>query len=395
MTSRVSRVEDRGRETGGDGDRPAVGADRRRGAEDRVLDGVPHRRPGRPRCRSAGSMKVAATPSVPGPRYGPSWPARSSGRVGATTSRPGSTTAGSIGHPAVREPRMRRPEAAVGPDVPHDRLVSSPATVTRCSPAGVDLGHVRRRRRGPSRDSRCDQRPVAGSTSHSDDRRHASPDGGRPGPVRGEGDVPARCPRWSSELLHQRARPVEERDHAVVPQHARHRRTAPRLGRHRHVPRRGRHRAPGSPVARSTRAAPASVLLTPDDGASRSVVGEVRAQTRPPAVGREPAMPVSAHVAVDRSIRTQPPVTSRRLAPSGVRDEHVHQAAVRGEGIRDRVAAERVRRSAPSRIVPLAVDQPKPRAVLARAGETVTRVGGRGVGAARNVRPALRFRQRA
>ena len=269
-----------------------------------------------------GSMKVAATPSVPGPRYGPSWPARSSGRVGATTSGPGSTTAGSIGHPAVRETGMRRPEAAVGPDVPHDQLVV-PGRRHQMLARRVDLGHEDV---AVMALQELALRPAAGGRVDVPQHHLGTlPDGGRPGPVRCQGDVPDGAP-VSSEFLHHRACPVEERDHAVVPEHGDDRRTTPRRtapgasragGRHRHL-------APGGEVHEGCAR---GVLLTPyDDGGS--ILGEVRAEPALLMSGESRRRRCGARRPTGRSgaaARTRLPL--QPLVRRG--DEHVHQAAVR------------------------------------------------------------------
>ena len=159
-----------------------------------------------------------------------------SGRVGATTSRPGSTTAGGVRQPAARDARVRGAEAAVGPDVPDDRPCCRGTSSSRRSPDGVDLGvddvaAVPAQRLALSTSDR-----LSGSTSQSTTsppcrtvppRSRPAP-GRHPRPDAGHGRGPARrAPVRSTRVTRRR------------PTAGRRRRTARRNSRHRDVARRG------------------------------------------------------------------------------------------------------------------------------------------------------------
>ena len=193
---------------------------------------------------------------------------------------------------------MRRPEAPVRARRPTRSARCRADAVTRCSP----VGSISASTTSPSWPVQgLPLRPAAGGRVDVPQHHLATlPDGGRPGPVRRQGDVPDGAP-VGSEFLHAPRRPGRRASPRRRPRARRRRRAAPgstRIG----ASRAGGATATWLPVARSTRVAPAVsswLQRTADDPSSAK-----SAPSPPSAVGSEPATPVSRGAPPDGSIWT-------------------------------------------------------------------------------------------
>ena len=265
-----------------------------------------------------GSMKVAATPSVSGPKYGMA--CRGGQRPRRRDHQPARLDDRRyVRHPAARNARVRGAEAAIGRDVPGDERVVARTS----SPGGrprVDLGAPRRRRCGPSRDSPATSDRWPGRRPTARPRRLARPWPPRTRPARerrpGRAAVRRRAPA-------RRHRPGRRASPCRRPRAWRRRKGVPGI-RSRRRPARGSATGAWLPVARSTKVGPARVVALQriaDDASSA-----MSALSSPPRPASVPVMPVSRGAPPAGSIWTRrqvepPPArpTSRRTRPAGGR----------------------------------------------------------------------------
>ena len=195
-----------------------------------------------------------------------------------------------VGQPAARDARARRPEAAVGPDVPDDDPVVLGDSVNSWLPAvsispRSDLTGV------AVEGSPGDQRPVAGSTSQAPPRPR-SPTVAAQRPVGRQRDSSTGSPVGASAAA-PRPRPVVEGHRAVVPQQRR-RRTGSGRAVDGAASRAEGHHGAWLPVARSTSV---EARARPTRRGARSTRSSETSASRSPGAAREwPAIPVSRRV---------------------------------------------------------------------------------------------------